>query len=130
MANSWYRTTEKIIFRRRETYYVYGIYRITLGFLLPKLVRVIASNFEKNIQAESRRRISRDDDYHGRIPRKRSYIGKVNTKERLAFARYNINRDNTFWNKIIFSDGQHYTYTEKVKYEKVKSCKSKIYFRL
>ena len=100
---------------------MYGIYRITLGFLLPKLVRVIASNFEKNIQAELRRRISRDDDYHGRISRKRPYIGKVVTKERLAFARYNISRDNTFWNKIIFSDGQHYTYTEKVKHRAIRA---------
>ena len=39
-----------------------------------------------------------------RTPRKKTYINTVNHKKRLSFAKTYINKDNSFWNKVIFSD--------------------------
>lgn len=86
----------------------------------PKLVGIVANNFGKDVHPELCRRVLRSNDYHGRIPRKKPYISKINKKKRLTFAKMYIDKDISFWNKVIFSDeskfnifgsdGQHYVW--------------------
>lgn len=89
----------------------------------PQLAGIIAVSFGKDVHAELCRRILRNNDYHGRIPRKKSDVDKVNMKKRLGFARNSVDRDNRFWDKVISSDdnkfklfgadGQHHIWRKK-----------------
>ena len=60
--------------------------------------------FDKEVHSELCRRILRNNDFHGRVPRKKPYINAVNHKKRMTFAKTYINKDNSFWDKVIFSD--------------------------
>ena len=62
---------------------------------------MVADMFRKEVHRELYRRILRNNDFHGRVPRKKPYINAVN---RLTFAKTYINKDNSFWDKVIFSD--------------------------
>ena len=65
---------------------------------------MVADMFDKEVHSELCRRILRNNDFHGRVPRKKPYINAVNHKKRMTFAKTYINKDNSFWDKVIFSD--------------------------
>ena len=65
---------------------------------------MVSIMFHKEVHPKLCRRILRDNDFHGRVPRKKPYINAVNHKKRLTFAKTYINKDDSFWNKVIFSD--------------------------
>lgn len=50
------------------------------------------------------RRILRENDFHGRIPRKKPFISKINKQKKLNFAKKYVNKDEDFWKRVIFSD--------------------------
>lgn len=65
---------------------------------------MIAEVFDKEVHPQLCRRILWDNNFHGRVPRRKLYISKGNQKKGLHFARTYINKDNAFWEKVIFSD--------------------------
>ena len=65
---------------------------------------MVADMFHKEVHPELRRRILWNNDFHGRVPRNKSYMNVVNHKKRLTSAKTYINKDNSFWDKVIFSD--------------------------
>lgn len=56
------------------------------------------------VSASTVRNICRKEGYHGRVPRKKFWVGKANRKKRLLFAQAHRDKGNDFWNKVIFSD--------------------------
>lgn len=70
----------------------------------PKLAIMCSAMFNKNVSVETCRRILRSENFHGRTPRKKPFINKINRIKRLPFAKEYINQSNTFWKKVIFSD--------------------------
>ena len=70
----------------------------------PQLTSMVADMFHKEVHPGLCRRILRNNDFHGRVPRNRPYINAVNHRKRLTFAKTYIYKDNSFWDKIIFSD--------------------------
>ncbi|CAK9820145.1 Transposable element Tc1 transposase [Anthophora quadrimaculata] len=70
----------------------------------PKLVTMCNNMFNKTVSAETCRRILRSENFHGRAARKKPFINKINRAKRLAFAKEYVNKSNSFWQKVIFSD--------------------------
>ncbi|KAJ4432369.1 hypothetical protein ANN_20988 [Periplaneta americana] len=46
----------------------------------------------------------RNRGYHGRMTRKKPLVSEVNRKKRLEFANSNIDKDEAWWNDVIFVD--------------------------
>ena len=65
---------------------------------------MVADMFHKEVHPELCRPILRNNDFHGRVPRKKPYINVVNHKKRLTFANTYIDKDNSFWDKVICAD--------------------------
>ena len=70
----------------------------------PELSRIAAAQFGKAVSAETCRRVLRRNNFNGRIPRKKPLISKINRRKRLNFALEYINKDESFWKQVIFSD--------------------------
>lgn len=67
----------------------------------------IAATMEErgvHVSISTLRNILRKNGYHGRVIRKKFFVNKTNREKRLQFAKKYINKDNDFWNKVIFSD--------------------------
>ena len=70
----------------------------------PELAKIVNTNFKKEVHPELCRRILRNNDFHGRVARKKPFISKINQAKRLKFAKEYVSKDNTFWEQVIFSD--------------------------
>lgn len=66
--------------------------------------REIGENLNLDVSGLTIRRRIKESGLRSCIQRKKPYISKANTKKRLQFAREHINKDETFWNSIIWSD--------------------------
>lgn len=67
----------------------------------------IAVTMEKrgvHVSVGTIRNALRNNSYHGRVMRKKFWVNKTNREKRLQFAKNYLNKDNNFWNKVIFSD--------------------------
>ncbi|XP_078051875.1 uncharacterized protein LOC144478028, partial [Augochlora pura] len=53
----------------------------------PKLATLVVDSFGKQVHPELCRRILCENNFHGRIPRKKSFVSKVNKQKRLNFAK-------------------------------------------
>ncbi|XP_078050777.1 uncharacterized protein LOC144477163 [Augochlora pura] len=62
----------------------------------PKLATLVVDNFGKQVQPELCRGILRENNFHGRIPRKEPFVSKVNKQKRLNFAKRYVSKDKDF----------------------------------
>ena len=100
----------------------------------PQLASMVADMFHKEVHPELYRRILRNYDFHGRVPRKKPYINAVNHKKWLAFVKTYINKDNSFWDKSTFRSSQSLTFlTQMVKImcgeNQIRNWKCNIYIK-
>uniref|UniRef100_A0A0K8UV17 Transposable element Tc1 transposase n=1 Tax=Bactrocera latifrons TaxID=174628 RepID=A0A0K8UV17_BACLA len=69
-----------------------------------KLTQDIYDSTQKKISPQTVRNVLYSAGYHGRVARRKPYISKVNKEKRFAFAIEHVNKPNSFWENIIFSD--------------------------
>lgn len=70
----------------------------------PKLVSALREYNGNEVHAQTVRRALHERNFHGRSARKKPYISEVNRKKRLEFAKQHINKDESYWNDVIFAD--------------------------
>lgn len=70
----------------------------------PAVTKDVEMFLGKKCHPETVRRILRDSNFHGRTARNKPFINKKNKKARLQFAKDHLNKDNAFWNTVIFAD--------------------------
>jgi transposase len=67
-----------------------------------------AEEFEKTtgkkVSAKTIKRIGKENEYNQRIALKKPYINSRNRKKRIEFANDNLNKDNSYWKRILWSD--------------------------
>ena len=71
---------------------------------VPQLRPLVENVAGKMMSDQTVRRALWKHGYHGRIPRKRPYVNKVNRRNRLSFAKEHIHKDQEFWDSVIWSD--------------------------
>ncbi|XP_037821145.1 uncharacterized protein LOC119610115 [Lucilia sericata] len=69
-----------------------------------KISEEISQTSGINVSASTVRRALNANGLHGRAPRRKPLISKVNQKRRLDFAKKYRNHGNQFWNNTIFTD--------------------------
>lgn len=69
-----------------------------------QLAKEIKIYFKKSLHPETVRNVLRKHNLHGRVARKKPYISEVNKKKRKDYAQQHINKDYSFWSKVIFTD--------------------------
>ena len=69
-----------------------------------KIAEDISQSSGKSVSASTIRRALHKNGLHGRTPRKKSYISKVNQAKRLNFAKKYKNEAPSFWETVLFSD--------------------------
>lgn len=70
----------------------------------PKLATEVLNECGKKVCPETIRRVIRRSGYNGRIARKKPYISEVNRKKRLQFAKEHVDKDESWWEDVIFAD--------------------------
>lgn len=70
----------------------------------PKLASEVQLGLGKSCCAETVRRVLRDNDFNGRVARKKPFISQKNTQSRFAFAKEHVRKGSEFWNTVIFAD--------------------------
>lgn len=75
----------------------------------PKLASELALASKKKVHPENVRRVLRKNGYNGRKPRRKPYISAANQEKRLAFARNHVNKDDSFWKRVLFTDESKFT---------------------
>lgn len=70
----------------------------------PALAKEAEISLGKTCNPETIRRILRHDNFHGRTARNKPFISPKNLKSRLKFAKDHVNKDQSFWNTVIFAD--------------------------
>ncbi|GBM85491.1 Transposable element Tcb1 transposase [Araneus ventricosus] len=73
-----------------------------------KLTLKCKSRFRKSVNPKSVRNVLRKHKYHGRVPRRKSYISKANRKARLAFAKMYVKQPTEFGENVICVDESKY----------------------
>lgn len=71
---------------------------------IPKLTKDVSEIIKKPLSTETVRRALRSEAYHGRVARKKPFISNVKKKKRLEFAKSHLDKPESFWNEVIFSD--------------------------
>lgn len=69
-----------------------------------KIAETLSINNNETVSASSVRRALYSGGLHGRVPRKKPFISKVNKKRRLDFANNHKKQDTSYWKNMIFSD--------------------------
>lgn len=98
------RTAPNKIFNETDERYIVRQMKENPKLSAPKLASQMEQQLGKSASAETIRRILRDHDLHGRIARKKPFISKKNKESRLRFAKEYINKDTSYWDKVIFAD--------------------------
>lgn len=70
----------------------------------PKLTSEIQKYLNKTVNPETVRIVLRKYKFHGRVARKKPFIGKTNKKIRVEFAEEHSKKNTTFWNRVLFTD--------------------------
>lgn len=70
----------------------------------PKLTTEVAREFGKVINPETVRRLLRENEYNGRVARRKPYISLCNKKKRLNFAEEYLLKPDTYWYDVLFAD--------------------------
>lgn len=70
----------------------------------PTLTKEVETVLGKSCNPETIRRILRKADFHGRTARNKPFVSERNKKSRLQFAESHVNKDETYWEDVIFAD--------------------------
>lgn len=84
-----------------------------------KIAEAISESSRKTVSASTIRRALHANGLHGRVPRKKPYISKVNQKRRLDYAKKYKDKDITFWKNVVFSDESKFEIFGKKKLVKI-----------
>lgn len=69
-----------------------------------KIAENVTQTSGRSVSASTIRRSLHKNGLHGRVPRKKPYISKINQTKRLNFAKKYKNESPNFWNNILFTD--------------------------
>jgi len=64
----------------------------------------VKGELDKSCHPETIRRVLREHDFNGRVPRNKPFISEKNKKCRLKFAQEHLHKDIGFWNTVLFCD--------------------------
>jgi len=70
----------------------------------PVLAARLRERFKIDVSSQTIRRTLKENGYNGRVARKKPYISKTNRVKRLEFAKNHRFKDESFWEKVIFTD--------------------------
>lgn len=70
----------------------------------PKLAKVLRLELNKDVSAETVRRVLRRSGLHGRIARKKPFISEKNRIQRYNFAKEYVSKPEDFWKNVLFAD--------------------------
>lgn len=74
----------------------------------PKLRDMVQKHFDVSCNAETIRRVLRNNGLNGRIARKKPFVSTKNKKIRLQFAHSYAGKDFSFWKNVLFTDESKY----------------------
>lgn len=74
----------------------------------PKIADELRNNLQITVSDETVRNVLRENNYHGRTPRRKPLISETNRKKRLLFAKMHINKDAQYWKRVVFTDESKY----------------------
>lgn len=74
----------------------------------PKIANEIQRELSISVCDETIRNVLRKNGYHGRVPRRKPLISERNRIKRIQFARDHKNKDNSFWDQVMFTDESKY----------------------
>ena len=58
----------------------------------------------KKVHPETIRRVLRGANYHGLVAKIKPVLKNIHKRKRLLFAKEHLEKDKTWWNRVIFSD--------------------------
>lgn len=102
--SSKYRSGRPQVLTEREKRSVLSEVKANPRTSAPKIVKIVREKFDKEISSGTVRNVLRKERYHGRSGRKKPFISKTNKKKRFAFARDHVDKPQSFWNNVLFSD--------------------------
>lgn len=70
----------------------------------PKLTVEVENEMGKKCSVETVRRVLRENNFNGRVARKKPFISQKNQQCRLKFAKDHVTRPKSFWDEVIFAD--------------------------
>ena len=88
----------------REQRYVINIIKKSPRTTSSEIAAQLAEYFNNPVSSRTVRRVLHRFRYRGRVPRKKPYISKINRTKRLQFAKEYVEKDNEFWEKVLFTD--------------------------
>lgn len=94
-------TARKIRFITRET-------RRNPRLSAPKINGLLEGQLGSNVSDTTIRRTLYEDGYHGRVARRKPFISKVNQENRIEYAKDNVDKDQEYWNTVLFTDESKY----------------------
>ncbi|GBM21390.1 hypothetical protein AVEN_264824-1 [Araneus ventricosus] len=118
MCEIWFNETNSVenkersgrprTFSEREERWIVRQVHINPRTRAVKLTLKCKSSFRKSVNPETVRNVLRKHKYHGRVPRRKTYIRKANQNARLAFAKTYVKQPTEFWENVIFVDESKY----------------------
>lgn len=70
----------------------------------PKVNAILGDQLGKTVSTNTVRRTLYRAGFHGRVARKKPFISKKNKADRLKYAKDNIDRDQDYWDKVLYTD--------------------------
>lgn len=74
----------------------------------PKIANELQRELSISVSDETIRNVLRKNGYHGRVPRRKPLISEKNRIKRIQFAREHKDKDNSYWNQVMFTDESKY----------------------
>ena len=103
LENKQGRGRKELLNERNKTYIIKKI-KQDPKYPIKTLTAEMSNIIEKKVSTETVRRVLRNENFNGRIARKKPYISKINRLKRLAFAKEYATKDISFWRTVLFSD--------------------------
>lgn len=93
-----------------------------------QIAKDISSDSEKQVSSCTIRRILHRHGFHGRRPRKKPFISKVNKKKRLDYVKMYETKDYNFWKTVLFTDESKFEIFGGEKHSKIWRKKNKEFY--
>lgn len=94
----------KKLFSERQERWIVNQIKINPRLSAPKLRDMVEKHFNISCNAETVRRVLRNNGLNGRIARKKPFVSSKNKKIRLQFAHSYAGKDFSFWKNVLFTD--------------------------
>ena len=93
----------KVLTAREENYVIRKVKR-NPRLSAPKIAAQLELEIGKKVHPETIRRVLRGANFHGRVARNKPFLKNIHKRKRLLFAKEHLEKDKTWWNRVIFSD--------------------------